>query len=358
MKIITIFGTRPEIIKLSPLIPIFDEEFDHKMIHTGQHYSYTMDQIFFDDLNLRNCDYTLNVGSGGHARQTGEMMKKIEEILLKEEPDLVVVQGDTNSTLAGALTASKLRLKVAHVEAGCRSFDRRMPEEINRIVVDHCSDILFAPDRNALNNLVREGIAEDKIYLVGNTSVDACLRAKELFNLEELNGRLEKRSYALATIHRDENTTPDQLKTLINALNFISKRIKIIFPVHLRTKKVLDENDVKIGENLILNDPLGYKDFIGLLANCKFVMTDSGGVQEEAALLNVPGLILRRTTEWSHLVNIGKNVVIGTEEEQITNFVDNILNDETKLDNMRKIAVDFTVGASKAISLQIGEIVN
>ena len=158
MKIATIFGTRPEIIKLSPLIPLLDKEFEQILIHTGQHYSYTMDKIFFEDLKLRDCDYTLNVGSGTHAQQTGKMLMKLEEVLLNEKPDVVLVQGDTNSTLAGALAASKLQIPVAHVEAGCRSFDRKMPEEINRILVDHVSDYLFAPDENALNNLVAEGI--------------------------------------------------------------------------------------------------------------------------------------------------------------------------------------------------------
>ena len=177
MKIITVLGTRPEIIKLSPLIPLFDKEFNHKIIHTGQHYSYNMDKLFFKDLELRSCDYMLNIGSGSHAQQTGKMMMEIEKILINEKPDLVVVQGDTNSSLAGALAASKLQFKIAHVEAGCRSFDKQMPEEINRILVDHCADILFAPDEIALNNLIKEGISADKIHMVGNTAIDACLRA-------------------------------------------------------------------------------------------------------------------------------------------------------------------------------------
>ncbi len=190
MKIITILGTRPEIIKLSPLLSLFDEEFDHVLIHTGQHYSYNMDKIFFKDLVLRDCDYTLNVGSGSHAMQTGQMMMEIEKVLLSEKPDIIIVQGDTNSTLAGAITASKLYIPVGHVEAGCRSFDKKMPEEINRVLVDHCSDILFAPDKEATGNLISEGIQKDRIHLVGNTSVDACLRIAKFFDsnmLKELN---------------------------------------------------------------------------------------------------------------------------------------------------------------------------
>lgn len=352
MKIFTILGTRPEIIKLSPLIPLFDKEFDHKIIHTGQHYSYSMDKIFFEDLKLREPDYALNVGSGSHAQQTGKMMVGIEELLLNEEPNLVVVQGDTNSTLAGALTASKLQIKVAHVEAGCRSFDRQMPEEINRILVDHCANILFAPDKIALKNLIGEGISEDWIYLVGNTSIDACLRAMDLFNwnkLDKMIESLEKQSYIVVTLHRQENTSPNQLKKIIKSLNIISNRINIIFPVHLRTKKVLDENDIKIFKNLHLIDPLGYKDFIGLLANSKFIMTDSGGIQEEAAVLNVPCMILRDNTEWMYLVDIGKNVLLGTNEHKVTKFVNDVLDDSTILENMRKIKPLVGIGASEAI---------
>lgn len=348
MKIISILGTRPEIIKLSPLLLLFDREFKHKMIHTGQHYSYNMDRVFFEDLQLRDCDYTLNVGSASHAIQTGKMMIEIEKVLLKENPDLVVVQGDTNSTLAGALTASKLHIKVAHVEAGCRSFDKRMPEEINRIIVDHCADLLFAPDKIAYTNLKNEGISDEKIYLVGNTSIDACLRAINIYNLEE-SDNLEKQSYALVTIHRQENTTLENLKNLISSLNIISDKIKIIFPVHLRTKKILKENQLRINKNLILTDPLGYNEFIGLIANSKFVMTDSGGIQEEAAVLNVPCLILRDNSEWMYLVNIGKNKLLGTNQKKIVDFVEYILSNEEVLEKMRRIKAPILTGSSHKI---------
>lgn len=349
MKIATILGTRPEIIKLSPVIPIFEKEYNHIIIHTGQHYSYNMDKVFFEDLELRKPDYTLNVGSGTHAQQTGEMMIKIEEVLLKENPDLVVVQGDTNSTLAGALTASKLHITVAHVEAGCRSFENKMPEEINRILVDHCADILFAPDEIAFNNLIKEGISKDKIHLVGNTSIDACIRVLKLNQEENLNGSLKKYEYILVTLHRQENTELDELKGLIRALNIISRRMKILFPVHLRTRKIMDENKIKTSKNLILLNPLGYTDFIRLLLNSKFVMTDSGGIQEEAAVLDVPCLILRDNTEWMYLVDIGKNVLLGTDEEKITGYVDKILDNEHKLDKMRHIKAPISTGAAQNI---------
>ena len=276
-------------------------------------------------------------------------MRNIEEVFLIEKPDLVVVQGDTNSTLAGALTASKLQIKIAHIEAGCRSFDRRMPEEINRILIDYCSDFLFTPDLTAFNNLIREGISQENIHLVGNTSTDACLRVKDLLNWRELDESLDKRNYILVTVHRQENTSPGNLKKIINSLNIISKKIKIIFPVHLRTRKVLDENNIKIEENLVLTDPLGYKDFIGLLAYSKFIMTDSGGIQEEAAILNVPCMILRDNTEWEYLVKIGKNVLLGNNEEKIIGYVNYFLNNENELENMRNIKVKIKTGASEAI---------
>jgi len=350
MKIATILGTRPEIIKLSPLIPLLDEEFNHILIHTGQHYSYNMDKIFFDELNLRNCDYTLNIGSGTHAAQTGKMMMEIEKLLLKEKPDLVVVQGDTNSTLAGAITASKLNINIAHVEAGCRSFDKKMPEEINRILVDHCSNILFAPDNNAINNLTAEGIQKNSFYLVGNTSIDACLRVVDLFNLSQLKELgLKKQNYALLTVHRQENTEYNKLKEIIKAMNFISEQIKIVFPVHLRTKKIIEEHDIQINDNILLIDPTGYKDFIGLVANSKFVMTDSGGIQEECGVLDVPCLILRENTEWAYLVDLGKNMLIGTNYKNITNIVHDLLINDWKLEEMRNVKAPIKKGVSEKI---------
>lgn len=350
MKIATVLGTRPEIIKLSPLIPLLDRECDHVLIHTGQHYSYSMDKIFFEDLNLRNCNYTLNVGSGSHGEQTGKMIMGIEDVLIKEEPDVVIVQGDTNSTLAGAIAASKLQMKVAHVEAGCRSFDRRMPEEINRTLVDHASDILFAPDENAYKNLTAEGIPDNLIHLVGNTSVDACLRAMNLFNRSKLEDfTLEKSDYILLTIHRQENTTYDKLKEILGAINVISERIKVVFPVHLRTKKIIVENNIKLSDNLILEDPLGYKDFMGLLSNSKFVLTDSGGIQEESAILNIPCLVLRENTEWKIFVDIGKNMLVGVDGSHIMRSVNELLDNEEKLGYMKHLKIPVEEGASEKI---------
>jgi len=347
MKIVTIFGTRPEIIKLSALIPLFDDEFDQILIHTGQHYSYNMDQIFFDDLEIRTCDYTLNVGSGSHAQQTGKMLMLLEDILIDEKPDAVIVQGDTNSTLSGALAASKLNIPIVHIEAGCRSFDRKMPEEINRVLVDHTSSYLFAPDQNAYDNLIEEGISRDKLFLVGNTSMDACYRAMDIFDRDHLDQFVE--DYILLTLHRQENTSYEGLKEILSAINTISENIKVIFPVHLRTKKLINENNIEISNNVIMTDPLGYKDFIGLIASSKFVLTDSGGVQEESALLNVPCLILRDTTEWMIYVESGKNRIIGTDPEKIIEEVTDLLENNQKIDEMKQIKIQFNSNASGRI---------
>lgn len=350
MNIITVLGTRPEIIKLSPLIPVLNKEFEHKIIHTGQHYSYKMDKIFFEELGLKNPDYFLNVGSSTHGKQTGEMLTKIEGILLDEKPNIVIVQGDTNSTLAGALAASKLHIKVAHVEAGCRSQDKRMPEEINRVLVDHCSDILFAPDEDAFNNLIREGIEKSKIHLVGNTSTDACLRVLDILKSDKLKELgLEKDNYVTLTVHRQENTEFNKLKTIIGAVNDISNRFKVVFPVHLRTKKIIETNGIEINGNVLLIEPLGYTDFVTLMANSKFIMTDSGGIQEEAGILNVPCLILRDNTEWKYLVEMGKNMIIGTDQRKIVYNVNDLLDNEEKLKKMKKIEVPIKKGTSEEI---------
>ena len=349
MKIATIFGTRPEIIKLSPLMSLFDKEFDQILIHTGQHYSYSMDKIFFEELHLRECDYTLNTGSGSHAEQTGKILIKLEEVLIEEDPEMVIVHGDTNSTLAGALAASKLQIPVVHIEAGCKSFDRSMPEEINRIIVDHISDYLFAPDENAYENLINEGINPKKIYLVGNTSADACIRAINIFNQEKKQDSFGYDNYVLLTLHRQENTSYNRLNEILTAINTISEKIKILFPAHLRTRKVIAANNIDIGSNVVVMDPVGYKDFMGLLANSKFIMTDSGGIQEEAAILNVPCLILRENTEWMTYVESGKNLLLGTNKQKIIDTVSDLINNEQKLIDMKQVNIPIKRGASQSI---------
>jgi UDP-N-acetylglucosamine 2-epimerase (non-hydrolysing) len=290
--------------------------------------------------------------------QTGKMLMEIEDVLLNEKPDIVIVQGDTNSTIAGALAASKLQIPVAHVEAGCRSFDRRMPEEINRVMVDHISDFLFAPDEIAYQNLINEGINPEKIYMVGNTSVDACLRTVNLLNNEPLGYSLEKKNYILLTLHRQENTSYEGLKEILSAINIISDKIKVLFPAHLRTRKIIEDYQMTIGKNVILTDPMGYKDFMKFLVNSKFVMTDSGGIQEECAVMNVPCLILRDNTEWMVYVDMGKNMLLGVDPNKIVKIVMKLLDNDQKLVEMSQIPVKIKKDTSESIIAVLKKIDN
>ncbi|MBI2672551.1 UDP-N-acetylglucosamine 2-epimerase (non-hydrolyzing) [Candidatus Woesearchaeota archaeon] len=351
-KIVTIAGTRPEWTKLSALIPLLDKEFDHILVHTGQHYSYNMDKIFFEELKLREPNYCLEVGSGTQAEQVGKGMIEFEKILVNEKPDLVIVFADTNAPLTGALVASKLHIPVCHIEAGCRSFNRRMPEEINRIVADHCSEMFFPPDKAAYKNLRKEGIPKEKIFLKGRTIYDACLRIKKLALktniLEKLN--LEKEKYAAVTIHRAENTNNiEVLKGLVNSLNEISELIKIVFPIHPRTKKVLEENNIKLNDKILITEPLGYLEFTNLLINSKFTMSDSGSIQEEGVIYNVPCLILRNETEWTEFVDAGKNILLTTNPEKIISITKDLLNNEEKLKQMREIKIKHKKNVCKKI---------
>jgi UDP-N-acetylglucosamine 2-epimerase (non-hydrolysing) len=329
-----VFGTRPEIIKLAPVIRAFERKgIEPLIIHTGQHYDYEMSKIFLEELELHKIDYHLEVGSGTQAYQTGIAMIKIEEVLMEEKPDVTLVQGDTNTVLAGALASVKLRIPVAHVEAGLRSFDRTMPEEINRILADHASEILFAPTEDAKKNLEREGIVEG-VYVVGNTIVDAVLQNSEIAErksriLETLG--LEPKEYALLTAHRAENTDSEEnLKKLVEIIE--SLPIPVVYPVHPRTEKRLKSfglwERLEAKEHVVLTKPLGYLDFLKLQKNAKFVLTDSGGVQEESIILNVPCLTLRYNTERPETIKAGGNVLVGLEKDRVLCYVDKLLNDE------------------------------
>ncbi len=352
VKIATVLGTRPEITKLSPVLPLFDAEFEHVLIHTGQHYDYNMDRAFFEELRLRDPDYKLNVGSGTHAVQTGNMMIKIEEVLTKEKPAAVIVFADPNTPLAGALAAVKLGIPVIHMEAGCRSFNRKMPEEINRILVDHCSDLLLAPDKIAHDNLIAEGIPENKIRTVGSTVFDVCARNKVFANeskiLEKLN--IAPQKYIVVTIHRAENTDNlEVLRGLISAFNAISKKMKIVFSIHPRTKKRLQTTDIKIDSSVIVVDALAYFDFLKLLYNSRFVLTDSGGIQEEAAAFNLPAVVTRNETEWTYLTDAGKNVLASTNPEKIIQTTTELIQNDSKLSEMKNISVKLAFGASQNV---------
>ena len=347
MKIVTILGTRPEITKLSPLLHLLDEdeEIEHILIHTGQHYDYNMDSIFFSELGLKSPKHLLEVGSGSHANQVAKMMEGIEDVLNIEKPDGVIVFADPNTPLAGSLVASKMHIPLVHLEAGCRSFNKKMPEEINRIVCDHCADLLLAPDKKAHQNLLREGLPEDKISVVGSTAVEASLRnivfAREKSKiLKELD--MVDKDYILLTIHRAENTNNFLvLKGLIEAAEEIaySENIPIIFPIHPRTKKILIEHNF-IPKTIKLIEPQGYLDFLNLLDSCLFVMSDSGGIQEEAVALDTPCLILRNETEWTYFTDVGKNLLLGTNKEKIIEVVTKLLRNKEKLQHMKNIQLN------------------
>jgi len=318
-----ILGTRPEIIKMSPIIRECElKGVDYFILHTGQHYSYEMDRAFFEELELPEPKYNLDVGSGTHAEQTGKIMSGIEKILMQEQPDIVLVQGDTNTVLAGALAASKLHIRVGHVEAGLRSFDRTMPEEINRVVADHIADYLFAPTETARQYLLKEGIDERKICVTGNTIVDAVYQNRELSEkksviLGELG--LEEKGYFLVTSHRQENVdSPENLRNIIAALEALHTEyaLPVIFPMHPRTRKMIEQFGISLA-GITAIAPVGFLDFLQLESHARLVLTDSGGVQEETCILGVPCVTLRENTERPETIEVGGNVLAGTSREAI-----------------------------------------
>lgn len=316
-KIISIVGARPQFIKLSALSKKIGEFHNEVVVHTGQHYDNNMSEVFFRDLGIHKPNYNLNVGSGNHGRQTGEMLIRIEEVLLKEEPELVIIFGDTNSTLAGVLAASKLGIKTVHVEAGLRSHNRRMPEEINRVSADHLSDYLFAPNEEAQENLKKEGL-ESKTVVTGDIMVDSVLEnveaAVKLSNiLTDLD--LSTEEYYLLTLHRPYNV--DDSDTLTHIMDELSRvERKVVFPVHPRTKNKIEENKITISDNFILTKPLGYLDFLCLQKNAIKIITDSGGIQKEAYILERPCITLRSETEWVETVSEGWNLLIDTTQKE------------------------------------------
>lgn len=318
MKIVTIIGARPQFIKAAAVSRILkeDSEVEEVLVHTGQHYDENMSQVFFDELNIPKPKYNLAIGSSLHGKQTGEMMAAIEEVLLKEKPQWILIYGDTNSTLAGALVGAKLHIPIAHVEAGLRSYNRKMPEEVNRLVADQVSEILFAPTERAVKNLKQEGYADERVQLVGDVMYDVALyygkkAEAESKILQKLN--LHDKAFILVTIHRQENTDhPERLTAIMQSLQTLSKEIPIIFPVHPRTHKMFLQNGLieKDSANLHFIEPLGFLDMLMLEKNAKLIMTDSGGVQKEAFFCSVPCVTLRDETEWVELVELGWNKLV------------------------------------------------
>jgi UDP-N-acetylglucosamine 2-epimerase (non-hydrolysing) len=344
MRICIVVGTRPEIIKMSPIIrECQDRGLDYYLVHTNQHYSYNMDRIFFEQLHLPEPDYNLEIGSGSHGVQTGKMLIELEKTLTGETQDIVLVEGDTNTVLAGALAASKCHIEVGHVEAGLRSFDRSMPEEINRLIADHLAHYLFAPTSISQLNLSSEGISENKIYIVGNTICDATM-----FNLNIAEGQsdilnqleLQEGGFFLLTLHRQENVDDEaRLSKVIASLLEIADiyKIPILYPVHPRADKMIKQFGLdarlKDNENIRLIEPVGYLDFLVLEKNAQLILTDSGGVQEEACILNVPCVTLRYNTERPETVEAGKNLVVGVENESVVAGVREMLERELGRDN-------------------------
>lgn len=301
--IAVLVGTRPELIKTSPILrKLQTQKVSHIFIHSNQHYSYEMDAAILKDLKLKKPNYNLNVGSASHATQTGKIMQSVEQICLKHKPSIILVHGDTNTTLGGALAAKKLHIKVGHIEAGLRSFDYRMPEEINRILVDRISDILFAPTKIARQNLLNEGVSKKQIIVTGNTVVDALYEHIKLSEKSILLKKLKvlSNNYILVTAHRAENVdTKPRLKKLILLLEHASKKLnkRIIFPIHPRTKSKLSEFGIQISNAIMSIQPVGYIDMLSLMSNANLIMTDSGGIQEEAYILKKPLVTLRDSTE-------------------------------------------------------------
>lgn len=347
MKIATILGTRPEIIKMAPIIDeINKNNITQIIIHTGQHYDKEMSENFFKDLEIPTPDYNIHVGSGTHGKQTGHMMEGIEKILLEEKPDIVLVQGDTNAVLAGALVCGKLHIAVGHVEAGLRSFDMTMPEEINRRIADICSTMYFIPTENSAINLLSEGFSRKNLIITGNTIVDACFRHLEIakkrgFEEESLR-KLDidnMENILTLTMHRAENVdVKERVENIIEALKELTD-MKIIFPIHPRTKNMLEKfglfDNLNNLKHVHIVKPIGYLDFLLLTSKSTLILTDSGGLQEEAITLNVPALTLRYNTERPETVTAGGNILVGSDKNAILENANRILNDKDFSDKMK-----------------------
>jgi UDP-GlcNAc3NAcA epimerase len=324
MKITTIIGARPQFIKAAIVSRAFREyrlEMLEVIVHTGQHYDADMSDVFFDELDIPRPNYNLGIGGGTHGQNTGRMIEAVEGVLLKEKPDWVLVYGDTDSTLAGALAAAKLNIPVAHVEAGLRSFNRNMPEELNRILVDHLSTLLFTPTDTATRNLAAEGISGDKVQQVGDVMYDAALyyrnKAQRPKNIKVSNG------FILFTVHRAENTNiPERLADIIGALNEVAGEMPVILPLHPRTRNLLNQGACDVSKITIL-PPVSYLEMVWLLEHCKMVVTDSGGLQKEAYFFGKKCVTTRDETEWRELVESGWNVLAGASHERITTSICN-----------------------------------
>ncbi len=369
MKIAIVLGTRPEIIKMASVMDEIEKR-GHELllIHTGQHYDKEMSENFFIDLKLPTPNYNIHVGSGSHGKQTGKMMEGIEEVLLDEKPDILLVQGDTNAVLAGALVASKLHIPVGHVEAGLRSFDETMPEEINRLAADICSKLYFVPTEESAINLAMEGISRKRIFITGNTVVDACFRNLEISKNREKDEYDESlaeldidnmENILTLTMHRAETVDDkERLTNIIEALEELDD-MNIIFPIHPRTKKTMENfglfdrlNELK---HVHIIKPVGYLDFLLLISKSTIILTDSGGLQEEAITLDVPALTLRYNTERPETVTAGGNILVGSDKEVILENARKILDDEEFANKMRSAKNPYGMGNAAELMIRIIE---
>jgi UDP-GlcNAc3NAcA epimerase len=316
MKLLTVVGARPQFIKAAPICQVLRQSHDEVLVHTGQHYDQGMSDVFFHDLQIPEPDYNLGVGSGSHGQQTGQMLIGLEELMLQERPDWVIVYGDTNSTLAGAIAAAKLNIRLAHVEAGLRSFNRTMPEEINRILTDHAAQALFCPTRTAVKNLMQEGI-HIGVHLVGDVMFDAMLHFGTLVDDAAVLSQFEVTTgdYVLATVHRAANTDdPERLAAILACLD--QSAWQVLLPAHPRTRNALHRFRLAVPNRVTLIEPVGYLEMLALEKNARFIMTDSGGVQKEAYVLEVPCITLREETEWVETVTTGWNTLVGIDVEK------------------------------------------
>jgi len=333
-SVLHVVGARPNFMKAAPLWSELSKLTNIKqiLVHTGQHYDNLMSDIFFKELNIPNPDYNLNIGSDSHAKQTASIMIKLEQLLIDIKPDLVIVYGDVNSTVAAAIVCSKIHVPFAHVEAGLRSFDRRMPEEVNRLITDQLADLLFTPSEDGNINLKNEGISEDKIFLVGNIMIDTLAKLNPLASAPDKFKFLK--DYVLVTLHRPSNVDDiNNLRSIMDNLIEVCELYPVIFPIHPRTKKKLVDDNITFEnvENLYMINPLGYLEFLGLMKNAKVVITDSGGIQEETTWLGIPCLTVRDNTERPITITIGTNQLIGMKYHKIPELVKSIDNVNHKI---------------------------
>ncbi|MBN1694607.1 UDP-N-acetylglucosamine 2-epimerase (non-hydrolyzing) [candidate division WOR-3 bacterium] len=336
MKLIHVVGARPNFMKIAPIMRVASryDNIEQVLVHTGQHYDDNMSQWFFDELGIKQPDVNLEVGSGSHGEQTGEIMKRFEKFIMKEGGDVVVVVGDVNSTIACGLVAAKLQIPLAHVEAGLRSFDRSMPEEINRLLTDSISDYLFTPAEEANENLKKEGVSEEKIHLVGDIMIDTLIW--EMERTADIDKPpfeyLEAGKYAALTLHRPSNVDNEEtFKEIVEALNIVSKKIKIVFPAHPRTQERMRKFKIDLDVDTVkVINPISYRDFLRLYKNSKFVLTDSGSIQQETTYLNIPCLTIRENTERPFTITKGTNVLVGKKGNVIVEESLKILNGKQK----------------------------